>query len=1094
MTFLQEVADQLNLRWAWEKVRREATPGDIWFDEIELAAFDLELEQNLQSIAAEFATGTYKVAPLRPLPFPKHPSADGKPRIRQAFNLKIRDQVAWTAVVNVVGPHVDNEMPPWSYGNRLYRPIWIDEESDGRRRRKTGQYRHSSGQLFLSFGQSWPVFRRHVYLATRAMTAHKELPELDERTEEEAELQKSDSDHQWCQFVQKDYWQHRRPKNDNVNLYWCGIDLEKFYPSVNIDVARANIVASLPNYWAREADTLLDSLFVFPLDLHGWDRDQLRRMDITDIDIDSKQFRHIPTGLYTAGFLANAALLKVDLQIRDRLKEHPISHFRFVDDHIILAYSLDELRAWVLTYAQLLKDAGTGALINPSKTEPKELGQFLASVEQPADKNDETLRESRNAAEKACRLDPQFPSPLMTKTLSLVSSIARVDFNLLDSSELAAMSDQLEHLLLVDLSEEEIPAKTRLSFAATRLTLIATTRIANDESRAMHRCQQENPYNELQKLNESKQKSEHDLSVAETLRKELTFLEEQIRGDEKRLNAEMLRAFQLLRKVLRERPDRIRLWTRAIQMCRHTGVFGINLLIRDVSEMLNEGRIDILAADYLHANILTLISTQCLIAGQVLVDDDVPAWKKQAAKAFLNDVCNATFKKPTPKESHFFYLRSWEQYCFGIYCTTVLLKTACGDANSGAFITLPKDAYEIGRSILNTEDRRYTTAAWAWWAARMTLRNLKPNANNLVIELGKNLPPSRSTTAYWSFFPLEVPDHILKNMIATQMQVKSQMPSSGWWFDVLRARHARGDALLMIENMPTAGIASRVLYKEFRDTLSLYEWCTFLRQFTPDQRTDPRFGEWTALQITGQIAELIGGDESLTDGYIAKLKAKRPFFPHLHPANFRVPKAWCLTVSGEPTWAEWQSLVNRGNDSDKITYIPKSKRIEDRRYAPFSVSNSKLLSSNPVRGLGLLLYGLLRKSFDLPAIWNGPGHCDVLGMLPKLLLSEMTCSSWTLGILQGCLQPRAMENLFLKRNAATLSQWHVDDDTVKDPIIFLDAGDVLDAIKISQKVLVSYQLSTLGQRARQLTPINVMQLTDPDWNKILVQRQTMCAV
>ena len=87
-----------------------------------------------------------------------------------------------------------------------------------------------------------------------------------------------------------------------------------------------------------------------------------------------------------------------------------------------------------------------------------------------------------------------------------------------------------------------------------------------------------------------------------------------------------------------------------------------------------------------------------------------------------------------------------------------------------------------------------------------------------------------------------------------------------------------------------------------------------------------------------------------------------------------------------------------------------------------------------------------------------------------------------------------MENLFLKRNAATLSQWHVDDDTVKDPIIFLDAGDVLDAIKISQKVLVSYQLSTLGQRARQLTPINVMQLTDPDWNKILVQRQTMCAV
>ncbi len=51
MRFLEHVTEQLNMRWAWEKVRTAARPGDVWIDEIELAGFDLELERNLDSIA-----------------------------------------------------------------------------------------------------------------------------------------------------------------------------------------------------------------------------------------------------------------------------------------------------------------------------------------------------------------------------------------------------------------------------------------------------------------------------------------------------------------------------------------------------------------------------------------------------------------------------------------------------------------------------------------------------------------------------------------------------------------------------------------------------------------------------------------------------------------------------------------------------------------------------------------------------------------------------------------------------------------------------------------------------------------------------------
>ena len=150
-------------------------------------------------------------------------------------------------------------------------------------------------------------------------------------------------------------------------------------------------------------------------------------------------------------------------------------------------------------------------------------------------------------------------------------------------------------------------------------------------------------------------------------------------------------------------------------------------------------------------------------------------------------------------------------------------------------------------------------------------------------------------------------------------------------------------------------------------------------------------------------------------------------------------------------------------------------------HQPLRADSPLFVSVNPVRGMGLLLYGLLRRSFDLPAIWNGPGHADVLGLLPKLLLSDMTCSSWTLGILQGCLQPRATENLFLLTSSSVPGSF--DDDTLRDPVALHSAAEAVSAIEKCQAVLEEYQLSTLDHRARQLTPVDVGQLTDPEWGR-----------
>jgi len=64
----------------------------------------------------------------------------------------------------------------------------------------------------------------------------------------------------------------------------------------------------------------------------------------------------------------------------------------------------------------------------------------------------------------------------MTKTLGKVSEVARTDFNLLDDREQETALSDLEHLLVTEFSETELPAPTRVTFAATKIAMLAAGR------------------------------------------------------------------------------------------------------------------------------------------------------------------------------------------------------------------------------------------------------------------------------------------------------------------------------------------------------------------------------------------------------------------------------------------------------------------------------------------------------------------------------------------------------------------------------------------------------------------------------------------
>jgi hypothetical protein len=301
----------------------------------------------------------------------------------------------------------------------------------------------------------------------------------------------------------------------------------------------------------------------------------------------------------------------------------------------------------------------------------------------------------------------------------------------------------------------------------------------------------------------------------------------------------------------------------------------------------------------------------------------------------------------------------------------------------------------------------------------------------------------------------------------------------GWWFDALRRRRDSDCAELLRQSRTLARVRLNLESARGSKRMSLYDWCERMGEVLQQNPGDPRAGEWTALEIVRQIACLMVEEPMFGLEYLIGAKRVEGVLPCVHPANFRVPREWLQ--GSEVRWERWTSLVRRGGAKQTVEMVPQTERLLDVRYTPLH-SDSPLFSSvNPVRGLGLLLYGLLRRSFRLPALWNGPGHSDVLRMLPTLLLREMTCSSWTLGVLQGCLQARTTENLFFKGRPARFD-YHVDDDMLQDPVAFFSPAQVRDALAKCQSVLEENQLSTLNHKARQLTPVSVRQLTEPDWS------------
>ncbi len=1034
-----------NLIWAWEKVRRYYNSVDTWLDEIRISAFESRLQSELYSIAADLRAKRYRTRPLKLLPQPKKSGRDGKPQLRQAFLVDVRDQVATVAYANVIGGELDEQMPTWSYGNRLFRSL-RRVEAGAFERTNIGPYRNSSGEIYRRWGQSWPLFKRHIVLSLRKMCARP--PGLEDDAEKAVlEREKTLLYKYRLPYLKDDFW-----KQYTENPVWCSLDIEKFYPSVSLELVRKQILKH--SQLASEIGTeVLEGLTSFSLDLAGWKDEHLSAIQIAPGETEQS---HIPTGLMVAGFMANVAMLDVDNWVSTQIDSRQLAHFRYVDDHVILAPELDSLINWVDVYTERLTKE-TNCKINNDKVEPEGLGLLIKGSRANRMPTRELLEE--------IQLDPEFPTPLMTKTLAKVSDIAKTNFDLLTQDGQQRFLDDLEHLLLAPLPETELAIKTRVSFAASKIARLAPRqergedqyfaawnktleldRIVKDLDNRLHALRPDSrEAKSLKSLRKRKRAEQHRAVITLNL--------EQQKIKQAR-QTEMLRIFRVLSKALREQYDKLRLWQRILDFGRFSGVHNVAAVASEIERIEQP-----LAGALIRAKILQLHARNVLICAATVLDERRTHDSRIAALEYLRDIFQPpNLRELTGRQGLFYH----EKLSRDLLVYSLRL---CAEIINGSPI--------LNEPVLNREWRDVRLLAkavgkmrpprgdgYVWWREKIlfSLHIDLRSSHRIASRLSAKDPAS---WLIWECHPHSTPLAALGGLLAGKIPIEKG--AAGWLRDLIIARAGPNRREFIEELKPARGTIAAQVLKSARDTHTLFEWATWMTQF---RDFDPRASEWTTLEICRQLCNLLGS---------RKLNAENRMVLASHASNFTVPRSW-WNKDLKFGWNEWERRCKE--DPIALRRVP----IADHRVAAaLGIFVDSPAEFSLVRAIGAILLGLLRHDFVWPMPWRVIGVQATLRGNIEAYLQTRPCSSRTLAILEATLLARSYESWLLVNQEVEASA--LAGDTASDPPSIVSLADLRLAIEKSMKTLTNYRLTVTELQPRQLIPIKVAQYTKENWNQ-----------
>jgi hypothetical protein len=752
-----------------------------------------------------------------------------------------------------------------------------------------------------------------------------------------------------------------------------------------------------------------------------------------------------------------------------------IAHFRYVDDHVILAQTFGHLEGWVRWYEEVLDKKGIGAKFNVEKFEPKELGDYL-SVDRESDLREKDL-DFKSSAIQASKLDPRFPTPLMTKTLAKVSEIGRLDFDLPDAREEEVALNDLEHLLLAPLPETELPAATRVAFAATKIARIAAGR---QESRQTLVARERESHFLLKRIHEATERLQ-DRAVAKGLRGALRqqLISDRarhslVRNDIKKLRGqietreskERTRVFSILMKAVREHPEKLRLWERILEYCQIAGYDSLEPIVEEQRHQITTNPI---AGRVLTARLLQTIARQSIWCVRLLDSEDYPPRRYQAAKRYLK-ACLRLPEQMQLSDEPKFYEELAAKLCeaaVGIVRLTIKSvrpNESLSAADISAISYLSRKVEGVNWSRIQSkwlEESGYSLGSWAWWADSATQPKLASSPGPVWRTVATELNPSDATA--WAAllrYPAALPE------VSGQLKISPQrLPRQNrvdWVLDSISAQPS-GISLYLDRSILRRMVNS--ITRPEPDRESLRTWCQWTKGREAESPFDPRAGEWTALQLAQKILSTV-----------RRNGRKLP----VHWSEFWVPSSWLKLTDQLPSWEAWRSQIRSG----KLLRRPiRADQLHETESVPAGA-----IEFNRIREVAILLLGLMRKDFSWPALWSTSEMQPEFKEVTCSLIRQANASSWTTAILESCLLPRQLETLLF--DMRLLSGYHGDDDTAHDPPRIFTVKRLGRYLDKAIEVLEGGQITVHNHQPRQLLPIRIEQISREEWAVELDQNET----
>lgn len=1042
MSYFDRIISTENLMLAWKKLERSFYHGEVWYDELALAAFKFRLTENLTQIKNEIDDGTYQMENIIPAPYPKASEKPkngeklGKLRIRQSFKIDIRDQLVWMAIVNVIGEVFEKLMPAWSYGNRLYVPIWKDTET---KQLKVGYYRSSNPRIYKKWSNSWPLMRKHISVSIKKL-AKVNLTE-DDNSIVEDNNQISD-DYFKLPYLTNEYFNNADSKQV---LFWTGLDLSKFYEKV--DMRR---IASVIKDNVKEEDEetniklhrLIDNVTNFKVNLYTFDEkkdyDALKAMQLEDYE----NFHGLPTGLEVAGFIANVYMLDIDLAVKRKLttKEfRNLIHFRYVDDHVFIAREPETLYKWVRWYKKLIASAPYRLQVNEDKVEPQELG----SAYDESKSEDESI----SLIKQLGTICPNYPAPLLTMAMKKVSQIAKQDLSLMTESERGMMFKDLQMLLISDFPEQEIKHNTRISFATTMLTrMILSDMVDYNEIYRLRKlwvgyvdgltkakfqnlkeAYKDYVFNDAQLI--LKKEDDVDWTYIQEINKELA------RADQHRKNM-VCEIYNLLIRAVSEVPDKPRVWLRAFEFCAHHCPKNIKELYGLVRSFAKEKKMHPLGCDYIEATLNIHRAEMLLrVMGELtLKGSDKTEHEKAMMMDFIDNACSIGDSVST----HYFVVDSLLQVHKAIaFCR---------------FVNKKDQSLPLGLVGFNYLERvgGYDPTYWML-LIHETLNGRRVKVKNVIKEIfPSELHKVSVCSPYFPFFlgvfisePLELDDFEFDNpnkLFLKDDDLKYIVASMDGYSDYL-GEICKADKL------------HRRLYKSDATYWRFCQWIDYAKQIQRDfsnYRQLPIWSEFVSVKIMiALINSLYSNIEELF-----KLKA-------IHPANIKFSiKEW------KKRYNDWSYWINDENSiTVKIDYLVEYSRV----YQLPAMMSTNGPDYNMVYALGLIFLQLLVKEKSLPWIMNRPEYGFEWMSVLDDLIHKGRVSSLTSRIVTSCLSVRNRENRILRQTIGTdLNDLY----WVDNPKIW-NCDDLLEQLKKDLKLIKANLVSVANSQQRQVIVIDL---------------------